>query len=121
MKPSEVFFLFFYRCCFLTDEESSVHVRIFAQQLFTDVHSWIVLILNAQQDLVLKHKHLQSYTHNLSEGAFWVSCVQSARAKDGRRGAISRRGRGHLGVIQCEEGLQVGDQVWVNALQRLQQ
>lgn len=43
----------------LTDEQSSVHVGIFPQQLFTDVNSWIILILNAQQDLILETKTLK--------------------------------------------------------------
>lgn len=38
-----------------------------------------------------------------------------------RGGRVGRVGSAHLGVVQSEEGLQVGDQVWVDALQRLQQ
>lgn len=44
---------------FLTYEQASIYVRIFAQQLFTDINGWIVNILNTQQDLVLENKNIR--------------------------------------------------------------
>lgn len=39
----------------LTSKQPCVHIGVFAQQLLAHVNSWIVLILNAQQDLILQH------------------------------------------------------------------
>lgn len=40
----------------LTDKQAGVHVGVFAQQLLADVYCRIILVLNAQQDLVLQQK-----------------------------------------------------------------
>lgn len=38
---------------FLTDKKTSVNVWIFSQQLLTDVYGGVIVILDAEQDLVL--------------------------------------------------------------------
>lgn len=131
----------------LTDKQSCIHIGVFAQQLLAHVNSWIVLILNAQQDLILQHKKVQTSVNTLSPPgrganriAKWGSHmgVGSHVAAVGRSlGTVKLGGWGsgfichgnkggrssqpHLGVVQGEKGLQVGDEVGVDAFQRLQQ
>lgn len=93
----------------LTDEQSRFHVGIFAQQLFTDVNSWIILILNAQQDLILQHKRVQKTEQNVAEGQSDSRLGQSHDSWDQLVGSQAEK---NCGQMVARNTLKVGEAGW---------